>query len=112
MMSWSSADLLNQFEKIVLQVKSSGSMTTKPDLASRAGDTWLKEQVSKMSFTLEWDKSKSSPEGRFKWLELVIDSMDSVQEGSRGPSNINQRGLLEACLSLQQRLEGLKACLV
>ena len=104
MMSWSSADLSNQLEKMVLHVKSPGSITTRPDFASRAGDTWLIEQVSKMRLTLEWDRSKSSPEGRFKWLELVIESMDSVQEGSSGPSKINHSGLFEVCLSLKSFL--------
>ena len=99
MMSWSSTDLSNQFEKIVFQVKSPCSITTRPDLAKRAGETWLIVQVSKISLTLV-DKWRSSPEGRFKWLELVMDSMDSVQEGSRGPSNISHKGLLPACLSL------------
>ena len=99
MMSWSSTDLSNQFEKIVFQVKSPCSITTRPDLAKRAGETWLIVQVSKISLTLV-DKWRSSPEGRFKWLELVMDSMDSVQDGSRGPSNISHKGLLPACLSL------------
>ena len=99
MISWSSTDLSNQFEKIVFQVKSPCSITTRPDLAKSAGETWLIVQVSKISLTLV-DKLRSSPEGRFKWLELVMDSMDSVQEGSRGPSNISHKGLLPACLSL------------